>query len=80
MDIDDYAVRPSKHFALGWMRKWGYDIQSIKNAIKNATKIEKVGKSKYEAYARLKKHGIKIIFVKDDDAKEIIVMTGAQGK
>lgn len=46
MNIDGYKIRPSKHFMLTWMRKWNYDIYSIKSALENAYKIEKVGKNK----------------------------------
>ncbi len=34
-DSSDYKLRPSKHFILGWMRKWGWDIQDLKNSIEN---------------------------------------------
>ena len=80
MDIGDYTIRPSKHFAMGWMRKWGYGIKSIRDAIDNAIKIEKVGKTKYEDYIRTKGGGRKIIFIKDDITMEILVITGAEGK
>ena len=80
MDINKYKIRPSKHFILTWMRKWDYDIYSIKNAIMNAYKINKVGKNKYEAYTKTKKRSRKIIFVKDEEYKEIFIITGAEGK
>jgi len=62
------------------MRKWDYDIYSIKNALENAYKIEKVGKNKYESYTREKGKSRKLIFVKDDDFKEIFIITGAEGR
>ena len=52
MNINEYKIRPSKHFALTWMRKWDYDIYSVRNALESAYKIEKVGKNKYEAYTK----------------------------
>lgn len=80
MNIEEYKIRPSKHFILSWMRKWNYDIYSIRNALENAYKIEKVGKNKYESYTREKGKSRKLIFIKDDDYKEIFIITGAEGK
>ncbi len=80
MDINDYKIRPSKHFILSWMRKWNYDIYSLKNALESAYKVEKVGKYKYEAYIRAKGKSRKLVFIKDDDYKEIFIITGAEGK
>ena len=80
MDISYYKIRPSKHFIMSWMRKWDYDIYLLKNAIENAYKVDKVGKNKYEAYVRTKRKSRKIIFIKDDEYKEIFIITGAEGK
>ena len=44
MDTANYKIRPSKHFILTWMRKWDYDAVSLRNALENAYKIDKVGK------------------------------------
>ena len=80
MDISDYKIRPSKHFTLTWMRKWDYDIDSLRNALENAYKVDKAGKHKYEAYIRSKGKSRKLIFIKDEEYKEIFVVTGAEGK
>ena len=80
MDIKGYKIRPSKHFILGWMRKWDCDIDALRNLLENAYKINKVGKSKYESYTRVKGKKRKLIFIKDDEYKEILIITGAQGK
>ena len=80
MDISGYKIRPSKHFISTWMRKWDYDINSLSRALENAYKIEKTGKHKYEAYFRVKEKGRKLIFVKDEEYKEIFIITGAEGK
>jgi len=78
MDIGGYKIRPSKHFMSTWMRKWDYDIYSIRRALEDAHKVEKMGKDKYEAYIRAKGRTRKIVFVKDDEYKEIFVITGAE--
>jgi hypothetical protein len=79
MDVQGYAIRPSKHFILGWMRKWDYDILTLRQALASAYKVEKVGKNKFEAYVHAKGKSRKIIFVKDDATKEIFIITGAEG-
>ncbi|MBI2127295.1 hypothetical protein HYV82_00655 [Candidatus Woesearchaeota archaeon] len=80
MDFSGYRIRPTKHFALVYMRKWDYDTNSLKSALESAYKVEKVGKDKFEAYVRAKGNSRKIVFVKDEEYKEIIVITGAEGK
>lgn len=80
MNISHYKIRPGKHFILTWMRKWDYDIYSLRNALENTYKINKVGKQKYEAYVRAKGKSRKLIFIKDEEYKEIFIITGAEGK
>lgn len=80
MDISNYKIRPSKHFILTWMRKWDYDIYALRNALENAYNINKVGKYKYELYFRAKGKSRKLIFIKDEEYKEIFIITGAEGK
>ncbi len=80
MNPMEYKIRPSKHFVLTWMRKWDYDIHSLRNFLENSYKTEKIGKNKYEAYMRTKRKSRKLIFVKDEEYKEIFIITGAEGK
>ena len=80
MDITGYKIRPSKHFIISWMRRWNYTLDELRSAIENAYKIEKNGKYKYEAYTRVKNGSRKIIFIKDDEYKDILIITGAEGK
>ena len=30
MNIENYKIRPSKHFILSWMKKWNFDIDSLR--------------------------------------------------
>ena len=80
MDISGYKVRPSKHFILTWMRKWDWDVDSIRTALENAYKVNKVGKYKYESYTNIKGKSRKLIFIKDEEYKELFIITGAEGK
>ena len=47
MDISDYKIYVSRHFALTWMRKWDYDKELLRRELENAYKIDRVGKNKY---------------------------------
>ena len=80
MYIDGYNVRPSRHFVLGWMRKWDYDIIMLRQVIENAYKVDKVGKNKYEIYFRAKGKSRKLILIKDEIYKEVFIITGAEGQ
>ena len=80
MYTKDYKVRPSKHFISTWMRKWDADVETLRSMIENAYKTEKVSKNKYELYAHAKGKSRKLILIKDDEYKEIFIITGAEGK
>lgn len=80
IEYDAYEIKPSKHFVMEYMRKWGFDIEDVRDALKKAHRTDKVGKIKYEAYIRYKEGGRKIIFVIYDDEKRIFIITGAEGK
>ena len=80
IDYDDYEIKPSKHFVMDYMRKWGFDIEDIRETLKKAYKLDKVGKIKYEAYSRIRSNSKKIIFVVYEDEKQIFIISGAEGK
>jgi len=79
MDVIGYKIRPSKHFILSWMRKWDLNTDSLKSLLEEAQKVEKVGKNKYESYTRSKGKSKKLIFIKDEEYKEIFIITGTEG-
>lgn len=80
ISFQEYKIRPSKHFILGWMRKWGWDENDLRNALEGNYKLEKVGKYKYEAFTKAKGKSRKIIFILDQEYKEIFIITGAEGR
>ncbi len=80
METAGYKIRPSKHFILTWMRNWDYDIGTLHEMLEKAYKIEKVGKNKFESYTKTKGKSRKLIFVIDEEYKEIFIITGAEGK
>lgn len=79
-DIETCKLSASKHFKNTWMKKWNLDYTDLRNAIKKAHKIDKVGKKKYEAYIRSKEGSRKIIFVYYEEFETIFAITGAEGK
>ena len=77
-DIDKCKIDASKHFMLKYMKKWNWDFIDLRDAIKNAYQIDKVGKKKYEAYVR-KDGSKKIVFVYYFEYDIIFAITGSEG-
>lgn len=76
-DPDTCAIHSSKHFKNTWLRKWGWDYVDLRNAIRDAYKVDKIGKRKYEAWVR-KKGLKKIVFVYYAEFDTIFVITGTE--
>lgn len=77
-DIDKCAIDVSKHFMLKYMKKWGWDFNDVRDAIKNAYKADKVSNKKYEVYVR-KDGSKKIIFIYYFEFDTIFVISGSEG-
>jgi len=77
-NINTCKINVSKHFALEDMKRWDWDFHDLRDAIRVAYRIDKVGKKKYEAYVR-KSGSKKIIFVYYNDIDTIFVITGTEG-
>ena len=77
-NIESCKIEVSKHFMLKYMKNWDWDFNDLREAIKTAHKITKVGKQKYEVYVR-KKGSKKLIFVYYIDNDTIFVIGGSQG-
>ncbi|MBI2650817.1 hypothetical protein HYX04_05925 [Candidatus Woesearchaeota archaeon] len=77
-DIELCKIEASKHFMLKYMKKWNWDFHDLREAIKNAYKIDKVGRKKYEAYVR-KNGSKKIIFVFYFEYDTMFIITGSEG-
>lgn len=77
-DIETVNISVSKHFSREYLRLWGWDFHQLRDALRQAYKIEKVGKIKYEIYVQ--KHGYKkIICVYDAVTTELFCITGSEG-
>ena len=77
-NIDTVEIIVTKHFALGWMRKWGWDVAFLREMIRSAYKIEKIGKQKFEICVN--KSGYKkIITVYYNTENKLVCITGSAG-
>lgn len=77
-NIETCKLEVSKHFRNTWMKKWNWDFFDLREAIRGAYKIEKVGKKKFEIYVR-KKGEKKIIAVHYLEFQTLFVITGGEG-
>ena len=76
-DIDDVSIDVSKHFRNTWMRKWDWDQSDLREALRGAYKVSKVGRDKWEVLTR-KKGEKKLVIVYDEQNKEVFVITGTE--
>lgn len=76
--IETVQLITTKHFALKYMRKWGWDFHDLRDAIREAYKTENVGKEKFEIYVQ--KSGFKkIITAYYDENEELVCISGSEG-
>ncbi len=68
----------TKHFALKYMRRWGWDFHELRDAIRDAYTVDKVGKNKFEISVQESGYK-KIITVYHDADDELICISGSQG-
>lgn len=78
-DIDKCEIDVGKHFRNKDMRNWNWDMFDVRDAIKNAYKVDKVGKIKYEVFTK-KSGSKKIISVYYKEYDSIFVISGAEVK
>lgn len=77
-EIGTVKLIVTKHFALDYMRSWGWDFHDLREAIGEAYAIEKTGKSKFEIY--MQKSGFKkIITAYYDEDDELVCISGSEG-
>jgi len=76
--IDEISIDVSKHFRNTWMRKWDWDQFDLREALRQAYNVSRVGKGKWEVFTR-KRGEKKLVVVYDAQTKEVFVITGAEG-
>ena len=77
-NIETVKLKVTKHFALEYMNAWFWDFQDLRDAIREAYKIEKIGKEKFEVYVQ-KKGFKKIITVYYSSEEELLCISGSEG-
>ena len=77
-DIDRVSIDVSKHFRNTWMRRWGWDQVDLREALREAYKVSKTGKGKWEVFIR-KRGNKELVIVYDEQTDEVFVITGAEG-
>ncbi len=77
-DIDKVHVYVSKHFRNTWMRKWDWDQVDLRESLREAYKVSRVGTGKWEIFVR-KKGRKKLVVAYDDEYGEILVIAGSEG-
>ena len=77
-DIDRVSIDVSKHFRNTWMRRWGWDQVDLREAVREAYKVSKAGKDKWEVFIR-KRGNKELVIVYDEQTGEVFVITGAEG-
>jgi hypothetical protein len=78
-NLDSCELVASKHFRNKYMREWNWDYRDLREAIKNAYRLDKAGKNKFEAYCKEKGRSKKVIFVYYFEFNSIFVISGSEG-
>ena len=76
--MDRIHIDVSKHFRNTWMRKWGRDQFDHRDAIRDAYRVNHLGRNKWEILAR-KKGAKKLVVVYEPASGEVFVITGTEG-
>ena len=79
LDVDK-PLRASKHVRNTWLRKWDWDMNQLREALRGAHKVNRVGSLKCEVYTRVgsgKRRIRKLILV--EYPNEIFVITASEG-
>lgn len=79
LDIEGFEIEPSKHFRNTKMRPWNWDVNDLRDAISQASKVVRRGKNKLEVWTR-KDGSKKLIIAYFDDERLLLVITGTEGQ
>jgi hypothetical protein len=77
-DPDEVRIEPSKHFRNLKMRKWDWDINDLRDALRTPNRIVLRGRSKLEVWVR-KGGSKKLILNFDRESGLVFVITGIEG-
>ena len=77
-DIDRVHVYVSKHFRNTWLSKWDWDQTDLREALRDALRVVRVGKGKWEIFVQKKGHK-KLVIAYDAEYDEVFVIAGSEG-
>ncbi len=77
-DIDRVHVYVSKHSRNTWMRKRDWDQTDLREALRDALRVLRVGKGKWEIFVQKKGHK-KLVIAYDAEYDDVFVITGSEG-
>ncbi len=78
-DPDAVRIEPSKHFRNTRMRKWGWSVEDLREALRDPSRVRRVGKRKVEVWVR--KDGTKKLVIGFGSGEGfIVVITGTEGR
>lgn len=75
---DEIRLEPSKHFRNSKMRKWDWDVNDLRDALRKPSKVVARGSRKLEVWVR--KGGSKKLVLSYEPRERIVfVITGTEG-
>ncbi len=77
-DIETVQLEASKHFTLKYLKTWNWDFYDLRDSIRAAYDIKRIGKEKYEIYVE-RKGFKKIITVYYAGENVLFCITGSEG-
>ena len=78
-DPDEVLLEPSKHFRNVKMRKWGWDLHDLRDALREAHRVLPQGREKLEVWTR--KGGSKrlhLVYYAEEGI--VFVINGTEGR
>jgi hypothetical protein len=77
-DLDEVHIEPSKHFRNLKMRKWGWDMNDLREALRKPMRVVPRGKTKLDVW--IQKGGPKkLVLAYSREDQLVLVITGTEG-
>jgi hypothetical protein len=77
-DPDEVRIEPSKHFRNLRMRKWNWDVNNLRDALREPARVVPRGRAKLEVWVR-KGGSKKLVLSFDRRERLVFVITGVEG-
>ena len=77
-DLERCHLKVSKHLRNTRLRTWGWDYHDVRDALRQAYRLKRLGRRKFEAWVQ-KDGSKKLIFVYDEAEDCVFVITATEG-